>query len=212
MAAKGYDDSPPRNGVIFFYSILTVVFLFGAQQLLNSYFGTMMEAEFHDKVYTVGLEGAADAKAHDEAELAKFDIEAAKRLYVQRGRSASPVIASESGANKPAIGGWTQLKRDVAVPVAPAAAPAVPDTLPAPAAPAPGTSVPSEGASGAASGPIRAPSRSGNTSPAAGAGVTTTNTSTGRVPVPAQGGAAPAPATPPAAPAVGSAGEAAGKP
>ncbi|MES2772254.1 MAG: GAF domain-containing protein, partial [Pseudomonadota bacterium] len=40
-------------------------------------------------------------------------IEAAKRLYVQRGRSASPVIAPESGANKPGIGGWTQLKRDV---------------------------------------------------------------------------------------------------
>jgi len=191
MAAKGYDDSPPRNGVIFFYSVLTIVFLFGAQQLLNSYFGKMMNAEFQEKVFTVGLQGAVDAKAHDQAELAKFDIEAAKRLYVQRGRSASPVIAPESGANKPGIGGWTQLKRDV--PAAPAAAPVAP------------AAVPAEGASGA----VEAPAKSGTTSPSAGAGVTTTNTSTGRVPAPAQGGAAPAPKQ--AAP-VGSAGEAKGTP
>lgn len=205
MAAKGYDDSPPRNGVIFFYSILTVAFLFGAQQLLNSYFGKMMNAEFQEKVFTVGLQGAVDAKAHDQAELAKFDIEAAKRLYVQRGRSASPVIASESGANKPGIGGWTQLKRDV--PAAPAAAPAAPDALPA-AAPAAAEPVPSQGAGTA----VQAPARSGNTSPSAGAGVTTTNTSTGRVPVPAQGGAAPAPAAARQAAPVGSAGEAKGTP
>lgn len=201
MAAKGYDDSPPRNGVIFFYSLLTVAFLFGAQQLLNSYFGKMMNAEFQEKVFTVGLQGAVDAKAHDQAELAKFDIEAAKRLYVQRGRSASPVIAPESGANKPGIGGWTQLKRDV--PAAPAAAPVAPDALPAPA-----TAVPAEGASGA----VQAPAKSGNTSPSAGGGVTTTNTSTGRVPVPAQGGAAPAPAAARQAAPVGSAGEAKGTP
>jgi hypothetical protein len=208
MAAKGYDDSPPRNGVIFFYSILTVVFLFGAQQLLNSYFGAMMAAELHEKVDIVGLQGAIDAKAHDQAELAKFDIEAAKRLYVQRGRSASPVIAPESGANKAAIGGWSQLKRDV--PVAPAAAPAVPDSMPAAA---PTNTVPVEAATGAAGGgAAQAPARSGNTSPSAGAGVTTTNTSTGRVPVPAQGGAAPAPAAPKEAAPVGSAGEAKGKP
>jgi hypothetical protein len=206
MAAKGYDDSPPRNGVIFFYSVLTVVFLFGAQKLLDSYFAKMMDAEFGEKVYTVGLQGAADAKARDQAQLAKTDIEAAKRLYAQRGRSASPVIAPESGANKPAIGGWSQLKRDV--PAAPAAAPAVPDTMPAPATAVP----PVEGSSGAASGPVRAPIHSGNASPAAGAGVTTTNTSTGRVPVPAQGGAAPAPAAQKQAAPVGSAGDAKGKP
>jgi hypothetical protein len=205
MAAKGYDDSPPRNGVIFFYSVLTVVFLFGAQQLLNSYFGKMMDAEFQEKVYTVGLKGAADAKAHDQAELAKFDIEAAKRLYVQRGRSASAVITPEPGANKPAIGGWTQLQRNV--PAAPAAAPAAPDTLPESA-----TAVPAGGAAGAAGGAVQAPAKSGNVSPSAGAGVTTTNTSTGRVPVPAQGGAAPAPAAPKEAAPVGSAGEAKGKP
>ena len=27
MAAKGFDDSPPRNGIIFFYTVLTVFML-----------------------------------------------------------------------------------------------------------------------------------------------------------------------------------------
>lgn len=181
MAAKGYDDSPPRNGVIFFYSVLTVVFLFGVQQMLDSYFAKMMDAEFQEKVYTRGLDTAVEAKAADQAALEKSGIEDAKRLYIARGRSASAVIQVESGSNKPAIGGWSQLKREA--PVAPAAPAAVP--VPS-AAPAP---VP-EGAVGGTGGGVKAPAASGNTSPSAGAGVTTTNTSTGRVPAP--GAAAPA--------------------
>ena len=122
MAAKGYDDSPPRNGVIFFYTVLTVFFLFGAQQLLNSYFAKMMDNEYTEKVYTVGLEKAAQAKARDRETLEKSGIESAMRLYAQRGRSASAIIQNESGAGKPEITGWSQLKREVPAASVPATA------------------------------------------------------------------------------------------
>ena len=185
MAAKGYDDSPPRNGVIFFYSVLTVVFLFGVQRMLNSYFATMMDNEFQEKVYTRGLEAAVEAKAADQAALEKSGIEAAKRLYIQRGRSASAAIQTESGANKPAIGGWSQLKREI--PTAPAAAVAIPvptmDRAPVP-----------EGARSSTGLGTTAPPKSGSTAPSAAPGVITAPTSTGRVPVAPE----PRPATRPA--------------
>jgi hypothetical protein len=59
MAAKGYDDSPPRNGIIFFYTILTVFTLIGVKFLLDSYFFGMMEGEYFDKVYSRGMEEVA---------------------------------------------------------------------------------------------------------------------------------------------------------
>ncbi|HEY6878384.1 MAG TPA: hypothetical protein VI299_10225 [Polyangiales bacterium] len=113
MAAKGYDDSPPRNGVILFYTILTVVALFGVAQLLKSYFAKMMGAEFETKVYTVGLEETADFKAQEQEQLEKSGIANAIKSFATRGHAASPVLQAESGAGKPEITGWSQLKREV---------------------------------------------------------------------------------------------------
>ncbi|MDB4972983.1 MAG: hypothetical protein JWN48_1324 [Myxococcaceae bacterium] len=160
MAAKGYDDSPPRNGVIFFYTVLTVVFLYGVQQLLNSYFAKMMDNELQTKVFTVGLDKAVAAKARDKEVLEKSGIEAAMRLYAQRGRSASAIIQNESGAGKPAIAGWSQLKREPATGTTPA--PATPAAVPVMGA-AP-TDAPPQGLP-AGSGGQEAPRGTGNTSP-----------------------------------------------
>jgi Tfp pilus assembly protein PilV len=131
MAAKGYDDSPPRNGVILFYTILAVVSLFGVAQLLKSYFANIMNSEFQTKVFTVGLAETEEFKAREQEQLEKSGIGSAIKQYAARGHAASPVLRSESGASKPGIAGWSQLKREV--PTAPAAPEAVPvqgSTLP----------------------------------------------------------------------------------
>jgi hypothetical protein len=157
MAAKGYDDSPPRNGVILFYTILAVVSLFGVAQLLKSYFANIMNSEFTEKVYTVGLAETAEFKARESEQLGKSGIGNAIKLYAARGHAASPVLRSESGANKPGITGWSQLKREL--PTAPAAPEAIPVQ---------GATVSPDTA-----GAIPAPTQSGNVSPSqAGARIT----------------------------------------
>ncbi len=121
--SKGYDDSPPRNGVITFYTVLAVVVLIGVDILLKSYFAKMMDTELHEKVFTRGLEVATEARAREQATLEKNGINEAMRTFAQRGRSASPLLAPESGAGKQPVSGWSQLKREV-----PSAAPAAPTT------------------------------------------------------------------------------------
>lgn len=135
-AQKGYDDSPPRNGVIFFYTVLAIAVLIGVDFLLDSYFAKVMEVEIHDKVLTQGLDTAIDTRAKERETLEKTGIEAAMRAVAQRGRAASPAITSESGAGKVEETGWSQLKREVA----PAAASAQPTTSTANDSAAPGTS------------------------------------------------------------------------
>lgn len=125
MDTKGYDDSPPRNGVIFFYTVLAVVVLFGVSQLLKSYFGKMMNAEVYDKVLSQGFEKANETRERERAALEKSGIESAMRAFAQRGHSASPSIAPQSGAGKEPIGGWSQLKKEP-----PAATPAPAATTP----------------------------------------------------------------------------------
>jgi hypothetical protein len=140
-ATKGYDDSPPRNGVIAFYTVLAVAVLIGTDFLLDSYFAKMMDAEVHEKVLTRGLEVAYETRAKEQEALEKSGIGNAMRTLAQQGRAGTPAIAPESGAGKGAIQGWSQLKREVA---APAAAPAS-DATP-PAAPPPADAPPAAGA------------------------------------------------------------------
>ena len=126
-AQKGYDDSPPRNGVIFFYTVLAIALLIGVDFLLDSYFAKVMDGEIHDKVLTQGLDTAIETRAQERATLEKSGIEAAMRAVAQRGRAASPAITSESGAGKTEETGWSQLKRDVKpIVTAPTSAPATP--------------------------------------------------------------------------------------
>jgi hypothetical protein len=148
--AKGYDNSPPRNGVIAFYTVLAVAVLIGTDFLLDSYFAKMMDAEVHEKVLTRGLNLAYETRAREQAELEKSGIANAIRTLSQQGRTGAAAIAPESGAGKGAVQGWSQLKREVPAPAAPAAAspqgaaPA-PDATP-PAAPAPADAPPAAGA------------------------------------------------------------------
>jgi hypothetical protein len=143
---KGYDDSPPRNGVIFFYTVLTLFVLVGVKLLLDSYFVKTMETEVHDKVLTRGLDAVAAQRAREKQELERTGIDSAIKTLAQRGRTASPLIVPQSGLGQPAGPGWSQLPRAQA-----AATPA-----PAPAEPAPAQPVnpidspaqPGEGAPG----------------------------------------------------------------
>lgn len=139
MAAKGYDDSPPRNGIIFFYTVLTVFMLIGVKFLLDSYFSSMMNAEYQEKVWSRGMAEVVAVRAKETETLSKgsVPIDQAMRLIGQRGRGASPVIAPKSEPGAAEVAGWSQLKRNVAeAPKAAAPAPA-PVEAPAPA-PAPG--------------------------------------------------------------------------
>jgi len=134
--AKGYDDSPPRNGIILFYTVLTVFMLIGVKFLLDSYFFSMMNAEMYEKVYSRGMAEVKSVREQEAAALAKgsMPIDQAMKLIGQRGRGASPVIAPASGQGVAEVSGWSQMKRDVPE----AAAPAAPEAPAAAPAPAPG--------------------------------------------------------------------------
>jgi hypothetical protein len=141
---KGYDDSPPRNGVIFFYTVLTLFVLVGVKLLLDSYFVRIMEGEVHDKVLTRGLESVADLRAKEKETLDRSGIDGAIKTLAQRGRTASPLIVPQSGQGKPAVSGWSQLQRAQAA-AAPTPTPTPADT---PAAPPGAVSQPGETAPG----------------------------------------------------------------
>jgi hypothetical protein len=139
--AKEYDDSPPRNGVIFFYTVLTVFVLIGVKFLLDSYFAKTMDAEIHDKVLTRGMEQVTALRAAEKAELEKT-LKTAKGQYAAMGRSG--LIAPTSGRDKPEVQGWTQLGRKVEV-AAPQPGAATPSDTPVPGA-TPGSAAPTPGA------------------------------------------------------------------
>ena len=141
-AIKGYDDSPPRNGTIFFYTVLTVFLLVLVKILLDSYFAKMMDTAVHDKVLTRGMEEVQALRASEKQKLGS--VEAAMKAVAQRGRTGIPEVAPKKGESSAPIEGWREMKRTpqgAALPVLPAApgvAPAavVPDThkTPEPAA------------------------------------------------------------------------------
>jgi hypothetical protein len=148
---KAYDDSPPRNGVIAFYTVLAVAVLIGTDFLLDSYFAKIMDAEVHEKVLTRGLDLAYETRAKEHDALEKSGIGNAMRSLAQQGRTSSPLIAPESGAGKGAIQGWSQLKRELPAGAAPPAAAPAPNAAPAPdgsppAAPAGAGAPPAAGA------------------------------------------------------------------
>jgi len=116
---KEYDDSPPRNGIIFFYSVLTVFLLIGVKFLLDSYFAKTMDSELHEKVMTRGMEQVATMRSKEKETLERSGISGAMKAMAQRGRTMSPMIAPVSGQGMPEVQGWTQLGRKVDAPLVP---------------------------------------------------------------------------------------------
>src|SRR4051794_33052982 len=114
MAAHGYDASLPRNGTIFFYSVLAVFILILTDFLLESYFAKMIDAEVHDKVLTRGMDQVKEMRAHEQEMLGKTHMDDAMKLLAQRGRLANPQIAPKSGQGMAEVAGWTQLNRKIA--------------------------------------------------------------------------------------------------
>ena len=168
--AKGYDNSPPRNGVILFYTVLAVVLLIGVDILLDSYFAKVMDMEIHDKVLTVGLDKAIETKQHEQQQLEKSGISQAMRSIATSGRAASPAIAPTSGANQPAVEGWSELRHQ-----APPAAAAAEPTRSVNASPQPANSNaqkvdPQPAGDGAPEGKSKSPAAPGNRSGGASGG------------------------------------------
>lgn len=160
--AKGYDNSPPRNGTIFFYTVLAVFFLVCIDFLLVSYFDKVMEGEVHAKILTQGMEEVASLRAQEREKLGS--VEAAMRTLAQRGRTGVPQLIPESGAGKAPIEGWSQLKREV-----PAAEPQEPAAEPAETVPA-GPGIVPPGAGAAPEGATQAPTDETAPSTTTGAG------------------------------------------
>lgn len=129
--AKGYDDSPPRNGTIFFYTILTVFLLVCVKFLLDSYFVKIMDGEIETKVLTQGMEEVAAMRAAEAKQ--QGSVDAAVKALAARGRAGVPQVAPKGGENQPEVTGWSQLPRKAAT----SAEQAAPNPPPAPEAPAP---------------------------------------------------------------------------
>ncbi len=151
MATKGYDDSPPRNATIVFYTVLTLAILVAIKLTLDTYFVTVMTAEVHDKVLTRGMEPVKAMRAREQAVQDAPAMQRAMEALSQRGRTASPEITPKSGMGEDGAGleevrGWTKLDRKIgpvaqpdtsATGITPAAdANAAPGLAPAPTAPA----------------------------------------------------------------------------
>lgn len=120
MATKGYDESPPRNGTILFYTVLTLFILVIVKYSLDSYFAKVMTAEVEDKVLTRGMEPVKAMRANEKKmlESGSTPMERAMQMLSQRGRSASPMITPKSGMGEDGYGmeevkGWTKLERKV---------------------------------------------------------------------------------------------------
>ncbi len=129
MAAKGYDDSPPRNGTIVFYTILALAILVAIKLTLDSYFAKVMTAEIHDKVLTRGMEPVKAMRVRERTMQEAPGMQRAMEVLSQRGRTASPVITPKSGMGEDGYGmeevrGWTKLNRKVRAVVRPGEAPA----------------------------------------------------------------------------------------
>lgn len=166
MATKGYDESPPRNGTILFYTVLTLFILVIVKYSLDSYFMKVMGAEVEDKILTRGMEPVKAMRANElkQLESGSTPIERAKQMMSQRGRSASPMITPKSGMGEDGYGmeevkGWTKLERKVRPVVRPEPAPVTDGTVPADGsavAPAPADAA-NPAARGAAPAPTPAP-------------------------------------------------------
>lgn len=118
MAAKGYDDSPPRNGTIVFYTVLTLAILVAIKFTLDSYFVKVMDSEIHDKVLSRGMEPVKAMRTRERSIQEGPGMKRAMEVLSQRGRAASPIITPKSGMGEDGYGmeevrGWTKLDRKV---------------------------------------------------------------------------------------------------
>jgi hypothetical protein len=138
---QAYDDSPPRNGTIFFYTLLAIFLLVCVKFLLDSYFFKIMDTEIHDKVLTQGMEEVAAMRAAEEEQRA--GVKSAMDSLASRGRAAMPQIKPAADRTKaPSVEGWNELKRPGVVAPAGEAAPAPGAAPGAESAPAPGAEPP----------------------------------------------------------------------
>jgi hypothetical protein len=152
MASEAYDDSPPRNGTIFFYALLTVFLLVCVKFLLDSYFVKMMDTEVHDKILTQGMEEVVAMRAAEKKQ--SESVQTAMSALASRGRGAMPQL-KPAGMDAPPEQGWRELKR--VLPVAPAPHEGAPHKLPTDTALPPGEEPPA----GAGSVPAEVPGSTG---------------------------------------------------
>jgi len=116
MASEAYDDSPPRNGTIFFYALLTIFLLVCVKFLLDSYFLKIMDTEVHDKILTQGMEEVTAMRAAEKAE--RESVKTAMSSLASRGRGAMPQL-KPANMVAPAEQGWREMQRPGSTPAEP---------------------------------------------------------------------------------------------
>ncbi|AKF06456.1 hypothetical protein [Sandaracinus amylolyticus] len=144
------DDTPPRNRVIFTYTVLAVITLIGLKYVFDSYMDVSRRDRRRENI----------EESRTTAELAEYresqrealrggamPVDRAIDELGRRGRGAFPLIRPAASQDLDPLRGWQQLPRELPAALAPAAAP-TPEATPVEAVPAegePGT-VPADGA------------------------------------------------------------------
>jgi hypothetical protein len=115
------DDTPPRNGVIFFYTVLAVLTLIGLKFVMDSFLDTTRRAVRAQHLEeSVASEALAQHREASQEALRSGDmpIDQAMQQLAERGRGAFPQIRPFASADQGAREGWNR-RGPAASPVSP---------------------------------------------------------------------------------------------
>lgn len=115
------DNTPPRNGVIFFYTVLVVITLVGLKFVMDSFLDSSRRAiraqhleESHaSEILAQHREATREALGSGD-----MPIEQAMQQLAERGRGAFPQIRPFASADQGAREGWNR-RGPAAAPVSP---------------------------------------------------------------------------------------------
>jgi hypothetical protein len=121
------DDTPPRNRVIFGYTVLTVVTLIALKFVFDSYLDVSRTATRREHIADSRASRALAEyrrRERERLESGSMPVERAMRELGRRGRLAFPLIRPTESTDRAARVGWQQLPRTEApAPAGGAAAP-----------------------------------------------------------------------------------------
>jgi hypothetical protein len=108
-AATTYEDTPPRNDIIFGLVLGSAVVLTLLHFVFTSYFVDVSEAEIQAKVLTRGTDQLQMVRAEEAKRLhqGKVPVEQALVALRQEGRMRIPVIAPKASDETDALVGWS---------------------------------------------------------------------------------------------------------
>ena len=117
------DDAPPQNGLIFFYTVLTVLSLIGLKFAMDSFLDSsrraVQGAHIEDSVGSRHLEERRE-EAREALSSGTMPIDQAITQLAERGRGAFPQVRPSASEDRGAREGWARR--------GPAAAPITPES------------------------------------------------------------------------------------